>query len=65
MTILTAQPDTAVFYSINNTQNGLAGLGPRQGACFFRWLIFLRREEPGIRTFCTLSPMPRFFGGDI
>lgn len=51
--------DTAVFYSINNTQVGLRGIS------FGNFLIKqvlteLRAELPGIQTFATLSPMPRF-----
>jgi len=50
---------TAVFYSISNTQRGLAGVS------FGHFLIKqvvedLRRELPGLRTFVTLSPVPRF-----
>lgn len=52
-------PDTAIFYSINNTQNGLAGLG------FGKLLIFqvvdlIRKTHPEIETFATLSPIPGF-----
>lgn len=55
----TAAADTAVFYSINNTQAGLRGIS------FGNFLIKqvlteLRAELPGIATFVTLSPMPRF-----
>jgi len=52
--------DTAVFYSINNTQNGLAGLGLGQ-VLIYEVVDFLRREAPEIKTFCTLSPMPGFW----
>lgn len=52
--------DTAVFYSINNTQNGLAGLGLGQ-FLIYEVVDFLRREAPEIKTFCTLSPMPGFW----
>ena len=50
---------TAVFYSISNTQRGLAGVS------FGNFLIKqvvedLRREFPGLTTFVTLSPVPRF-----
>jgi CoA:oxalate CoA-transferase len=53
------QADTAVFYSISNCQPGLRGIS------FGNFLIKqvasdLGRELPGIRTFATLSPMPRF-----
>ena len=50
---------TAVFYSISNTQRGLTGVS------FGHFLIKqvvedLRRELPGLKTFVTLSPVPRF-----
>ena len=50
---------TAVFYSISNTQRGLAGVS------FGNFLIKqvvedLKVELPGIRTFVTLSPVPGF-----
>lgn len=55
-----AVPDTAIFYSINNTQNGLTGLG------FGKLLIFqvvdaIRKSHPHIETFATLSPIPGFW----
>jgi malonyl-CoA decarboxylase len=51
--------DTAVFYSISNTQDGLRGIS------FGNFLIKqvveeLLREVPGLRTFVTLSPVPGF-----
>lgn len=53
------QADTAMFYSINNTQTGLRGIS------FGNFLIKqvlteLRGELPGLHDFATLSPMPRF-----
>lgn len=53
------QVDTAIFYSINNTQVGLRGIS------FGNFLIKqvveeLRAEIPGLKRFCTLSPLPRF-----
>lgn len=53
--------DTAVFYSISNTQRGLAGVS------FGNFLIKqvvgeLKAELPNIRTFVTLSPVPGFAG---
>lgn len=50
---------TAVFYSISNTQRGLAGVS------FGNFLIKhvveeLKAELPNIRTFVTLSPVPGF-----
>ncbi|MCW5719690.1 MAG: malonyl-CoA decarboxylase [Devosia sp.] len=51
--------NTAVFYSISNTQRGLAGVS------FGNFLIkqvveLLKAELPGIQTFVTLSPVPGF-----
>jgi malonyl-CoA decarboxylase len=50
---------TAVFYSISNTQAGLAGVS------FGHFLIKqvaedLKRDLPNLRTFVTLSPVPGF-----
>jgi hypothetical protein len=53
-------PDTAIFYSINNTQNGLAGLGLGQ-ILIARVTEALRRRHPSIETLATLSPMPGFW----
>lgn len=52
-------PTTAVFYSISNCQKGL------QGISFGNFLIKqvaedLAKEMPSLKTFVTLSPMPRF-----
>ncbi|MBU2550046.1 MAG: malonyl-CoA decarboxylase [Proteobacteria bacterium] len=52
--------DTAIFYSINNTQNGLAGLGLGK-VLIFQVVDFLKKEAPSIKTFCTLSPLPGFW----
>ena len=51
--------DTAVFYSISNCQRGLAGVS------FGNFLIKqvvreLAAENPGLRQFATLSPIPGF-----
>jgi CoA:oxalate CoA-transferase len=51
--------DTAIFYSISNCQPGLRGVS------FGNFLIKqvatdLARELPSLKTFSTLSPMPRF-----
>lgn len=51
--------DTAIFYSISNTQKGLRGIS------FGHFLIKrvaddLSHELPGLRTFATLSPIPGF-----
>ena len=53
------QADTAIFYSISNTQRGLAGIS------FGNFLIkqvvdYLRREQPNLKRFSTLSPVPGF-----
>ena len=52
-------PDTAVFYSISNCQDGLRGIS------FGNFLIKqvveeLAREVPGLKQFVTLSPVPGF-----
>lgn len=53
--------DTAIFYSISNTQQGLAGIS------FGNFLIKqvvdrLRHEQPNLKRFSTLSPLPGFMG---
>ena len=48
--------DTAVFYSINNTQNGLSGLGMGK-LLIGRVVNYLREEDDRIGTFATLSPV--------
>ena len=53
------EPDTAVFYSISNCQDGLRGIS------FGNFLIKqvveeLAREIPALRQFVTLSPVPGF-----
>ena len=57
--IAAAKATTAVFYSISNTQRGLAGVS------FGNFLIKqvvedLKSELPNVRTFVTLSPVPGF-----
>lgn len=52
-------PDTAIFYSINATQNGLSGLGLAK-ELIFRVTEELKRRHASLKTFATLSPMPRF-----
>ncbi len=54
-----AAADTAIFYSISNTQAGLRGIS------FGNFLIKrvvddLSRELPNLKTFSTLSPIPGF-----
>ena len=53
-------PDSAIFYSINNTQNGLAGLGLGK-VLIFQVVEALKKGNPGIKTFATLSPIPGFW----
>ncbi|MFH1809050.1 MAG: malonyl-CoA decarboxylase family protein [Pseudomonadota bacterium] len=50
-------PDTAIFYSINNAQNGLSGLG-LGSILIFQVVEALKKSVPGIKTFATLSPIP-------
>ncbi|MDJ1159114.1 malonyl-CoA decarboxylase [Chelatococcus sp. SYSU_G07232] len=57
--IAAREATTAVFYSISNTQKGLAGVS------FGNFLIKqvvedLKRELPNLKTFVTLSPVPGF-----
>ncbi|NJO12380.1 MAG: MCD, Malonyl-CoA decarboxylase MCD, partial [Gammaproteobacteria bacterium] len=54
-----APPTTAAFYSISNCQSGLKGIS------FGNFLIKqvveeLAREQPQLKTFVTLSPVPQF-----
>jgi len=56
----TKSPDTAIFYSINNTQNGLAGLGLGK-VLILRVTEALRERHPSLETFSTLSPIPGFW----
>ena len=52
--------DTAIFYSINNTQNGLTGLG--MGKMLIGQVVdYLKRENDQIKKFVTLSPLPGFW----
>jgi len=53
-------PDTAIFYSINNTQNGLAGLGLGK-VLIARVTEALRQRHPSLKTYSTLSPIPGFW----
>lgn len=52
--------DTAIFYSINTAQNGLAGLGLGT-VLIFQVVDALKRDNPDIKTFATLSPVPGFW----
>ena len=53
------EADTAVFYSINNTQNGLAGLG--LGRVLIARVMEHLRDDERIKNFVTLSPVPGFW----
>jgi malonyl-CoA decarboxylase len=54
-----AAADTAIFYSINNAQAGLAGIS--FGDFLIKRVVDeLRREFPQLKTFATLSPLPGF-----
>jgi len=51
--------DTAIFYSISNCQVGLRGIS--FGTFLIKQVVGeLSAEFPGIKTFATLSPLPRF-----
>lgn len=53
------QADTAVFYSISNTQKGLRGVS--LGNLLLKRVIEdLKRDLPRIKVFATLSPLPGF-----
>ena len=52
-------PTTAVFYSISNCQEGLKGIS--FGNFLLKQVVEeLAREQPSLRAFVTLSPMPQF-----
>ncbi|HKA43176.1 MAG TPA: malonyl-CoA decarboxylase family protein [Burkholderiales bacterium] len=51
--------DTAIFYSISNTQKGLRGIS--FGNLLLKRVIEdLQRDLPRLKIFATLSPLPRF-----
>ena len=51
--------DTAVFYSITNTQRGLQGI--RFGGFLIKRVVdHLARDLPNLKNFATLSPVPGF-----
>ncbi|MDD5248745.1 MAG: malonyl-CoA decarboxylase [Rhodocyclaceae bacterium] len=53
--------DTAIFYSISNTQAGLRGIS--FGNFLLKRVIDdLKRDFPKLRTFATLSPIPQLSG---
>jgi malonyl-CoA decarboxylase len=52
-----ADADTAIFYSISNTQRGLQGIS--FGPFLIKQVVTsLRRQLPNLKTFSTLSPLP-------
>ncbi len=53
--------DTAIFYSISNTQKGLVGIS-FGGFLIKRVVDVLAAEFHGLRDYATLSPMPGFRG---
>ncbi len=54
-----AGADTAIFYSISNCQNGLAGIS--FGNFLIKQVVHeLTRDLPGLKKFATLSPVPGF-----
>ena len=53
--------NTAIFYSINNCQDGLRGIS--FGYFLIKQVVLdLMRERPRLKTFATLSPIPGFRG---
>jgi malonyl-CoA decarboxylase len=51
--------DTAIFYSINNTQKGLTGIS--FGNFLIKWVVAeLSAELNNLKVFATLSPVPGF-----
>ena len=55
-----AESDTAIFYSISNTQKGLTGIS--YGNFLIKRVVqHLSEELPNLKTFATLSPIPGFY----
>ena len=52
-------PDTAIFYSINNCQKGLTRI-PLGNFLIKRVVSEIARDLPSIKTYCTLSPITGF-----
>jgi malonyl-CoA decarboxylase len=53
------EADTAIFYSISNTQKGLQGIS--FGPFLIKQVVTnLRQQLPNLKTFSTLSPLPGF-----
>ena len=57
--IAAEEATTAVFYSISNCQDGLRGI-PFGNMLIKRVVELLSRQLPLVKTFVTLSPVPRF-----
>lgn len=53
------QTDTAIFYGISNAQAGLRGI-PFGNLLIKQVATRLKAEVPNLKTFATLSPLPRF-----
>ena len=51
--------NTAIFYSVNSTMDGLKGIGLGE-KMIIRAKEYLENHYPGIKRFATLSPVPRF-----
>jgi malonyl-CoA decarboxylase len=51
--------NTAIFYSISNTQNGLRGIS-FGNFLIKKVVVELKNEFPNLKNFVTLSPIPRF-----
>jgi len=52
--------DTAIFYSINNSQEGLTGIGLGK-VLIFQVVDYIKHTVPNIQSFSTLSPIPGFW----
>jgi len=53
------EASAAIFYSISNTQRGLAGIS--FGSFLIKQVVDrLRHEQPGLKQYATLSPIPGF-----
>jgi malonyl-CoA decarboxylase len=54
-----SRADTAIFYSVNSTMNGLKGVGLGE-KMVIRAKEYLEEHYPQIKHFATLSPLPKF-----
>ena len=57
-----AAQNTAMFYSINNTQHGLVGLDLGK-ALILDVMKVIQQDDPRIKFFATLSPIPGLWEG--